>query len=74
MFDHVLDGDRNDLADGVYSSLIGRGTHDRPQAMQVGASTPKPPKPRGEVAPPKARVAKPKPPRFTTVNVVVNNG
>ena len=40
----VLDGDQNGLPDGIYTSLIGRGTRTRPVALQVGVPSPRPPK------------------------------
>ncbi len=38
-----LDGDRNGLADGIYTSLFGRGTPTRPNSLQIGATVPQPP-------------------------------
>ena len=35
-----LDGDLNGLPDGIYDSLIGRGTHTRPRALQRTPLTP----------------------------------
>jgi uncharacterized repeat protein (TIGR01451 family) len=65
---NVLDGDRNNLPDGIYQSLIGRGTHNRSIALQEGVTKPKP-KP-----PVKHPVAQPaKPAKHTTINIVVNN-
>ncbi len=39
---NVLDGDRNGLPDGIYESLIGRGTHERPRQFQRDQLIPQP--------------------------------
>ncbi len=70
----VLDGDRNGLADGIYSSLIGRGTHERPIQLQVGASKPAQPRAQGKVPRPSAVKTRPRTPRNKNVTVIVNNG
>ena len=64
----VLDGDRNGLPDGIYESLIGRGTHTRPRSLQVGVTTPKPPKFHRAARFPGGVAGK-----HTTINIVVNN-
>ncbi len=38
-----LDGDRNGLAGGIYTSLFGRGTRTQPTSLQIGATVPQPP-------------------------------
>ena len=64
----VLDGDRNGLPDDIYESLIGRGTHTRPRSLQVGVTTPKPPKFHRAAGLPAGVAGK-----HTTINIVVNN-
>ena len=67
----VLDGDLNGLPDGIYNSLIGRGTHSRPRKLQLGVvgSAPK-----VHHRPVRHTVKVPRTPtKPTTVNVVVNN-
>ena len=39
---NVLDGERNGLQNGIYTSLIGRGTTTRPISLQIGVPRPKP--------------------------------
>jgi uncharacterized repeat protein (TIGR01451 family) len=39
---NVLDGERNGLQNGIYQSLVGRGTTTRPIALQIGVTRPKP--------------------------------
>lgn len=39
---NVLDGERNGLQNGIYKSLIGRGTKTRPIDLQIGVTRPKP--------------------------------
>ncbi len=63
---NVLDGDLNGLQDGIYQSLIGRGTHSRPYALQVGVPTPKPPK---VVHHPPKQAVTPRTRKTTNINV-----
>lgn len=50
---NVLDGDRNGLPDGIYESLIGRGTEVRPVPFQRSQLVPIPsPRPQAQRTPP----------------------
>ena len=48
----VLDGDLNGLPDGIYTSLIGRGTAHRPRRLQRG--------PQGDAPPARLRAPRPR--------------
>ena len=41
-YGNVIDGERNGLQNGIYRSLIGRGTTTRPIDLQIGVPRPKP--------------------------------